>query len=454
MRSEVGEQFTLLVIGVLILLSGLVSATETALLALGPAGVHQILEEERRRVRLLVQWRANPNAVIASILVVNNLLNILASALATALAARLLERANIAGAEGLGVAAAVGVMTLLLVLFGEVTPKTFAKHRPRALVPFMALSYGLCWLVRPLSWFFERTSFRLLAGAGLAPSGQEPGVTEQEIESMIRLGTAQGALPSSKQELLSSVIEFSETLAKEILVPRTDVIGFEERTTLEEALRIVNEHQYSRYPVYRGSLDTIVGVVNVKDLLRLQTLPRSSLSPDWLTRLAQSRRTLFVPETRHIRDLLKDLQRERVQMAIVVDEFGGTSGIVTVEDVLEEIVGEIWDEHDQAEEPIREAGDGTFLVEATCPIEDFAERLGIEIPDQGDFETVGGLVLTLAGKVPLAGERFVYQGWPLVVTERTRTRVIRVTVGPREVPGEEPEEPEGEGSRPPGEEDG
>jgi len=433
----VGDEFTLLVIGILILLSGLVSATETALLALGPAGVHQILEEERRKVRLLAQWRDNPNAVIASILVVNNLLNILASALATALASRLLERAGIVGAEGLGVAAAVGVMTLLLVLFGEVTPKTFAKHRPRALVPFMTVSHGLCWTVRPLSWFFERTSSWLLAGAGLRNPGREPAVTEQEIESMIRLGTAQGALPSGKQELLSSVIEFSETLAKEILVPRTDVIGFEEHTTLDDALRIVNEHQYSRYPVYRGSLDTIVGIVNVKDLLRLQAPPRPVCPQDWLTRLAQSRRTLFVPETRHIRDLLKDLQRERVQMAIVVDEFGGTSGIVTVEDVLEEIVGEIWDEHDQAEEPIRETGDGTFLVEATCPIEDFAERLGIQIPDQGDFETVGGLVLTLAGKVPQAGERLSYQGWPLVVAERTRTRVIRVAVGPKEVPGAE-----------------
>jgi len=433
----VGDEFTLLVIGILIALSGLVSATETALLALGPAGMHQVLEEERRRVRLLSLWRENPNAVIASILVVNNLLNILASALATALAARLLERAKIAGAEGLGVALAVAAMTLLLVLFGEVAPKTFAKHRPRALIPLMPVSYGLCWLVRPLSWFFEQTSSWLLAGAGLRHPGREPAVTEEEIESMIRLGTAQGALPSGKQELLSSVIEFSETLAKEILVPRTDVIGFEERTALEDALRIVNEHQYSRYPVYRGSLDSIVGIVNVKDLLRLQVPPRTPCPPDWLTRLAQSRRTLFVPETRHIRDLLKDLQRERVQMAIVVDEFGGTSGIVTVEDVLEEIVGEIWDEHDQAEEPIREMEDGTFLVEATCSIEDFAERLGIEIPDQSDFETVGGLVLTLAGKVPQAGEVLPYQGWPITVTERTRTRVIRVRVGPKAPPGAE-----------------
>jgi CBS domain containing-hemolysin-like protein len=414
------------VILVLIAMSGLISATETALLALGPTGVHQILDEEHRHNRMLSQWRASPNRVIASILVANNVVNILASSLTTSLAAEILDGYGIVGAAGWSVAASVGVMTFLLILLGEVIPKTYAKHNARLLVPFFPLTGFICSLVRPIAWLFERISGGLIVAAGGSVGVAGSGITEEEIESMIRLGTAQGALPTDKQELLTSIIEFSDTMAKEILIPRTDVVGFERDEPLEEVLKVVGEHQYSRYPVYEEDLDTIIGILTVKDLMRYQAQHASE--PFSLKKLASLRKTLFVPESKKIGELLREFQHEHSQMAVVVDEFGGTAGIVTIEDVLEEIVGEIYDEHDKAEPRIKESSRGCYTVPAKMAIEELADLFDVDLPDQELYETLGGLVITHAGRVPQKDETIEFEGLRFRVLERTRTRVVTLEV--------------------------
>ena len=419
--------FQIFVILTLIGLSGLVSATETALLALGPGGIHQILDEERRKSRLLEQWRHKPNKVIAAILVANNVINILASSMATSLAAEFLESRGIIGAAGWSVALSVGVMTFLLVLLGEVAPKTYAKHNARVLVPLFPLTSMLCWVVQPISWLLERIGARLIAAAGGSVGTGGSPVTEEEIESMIRLGTAQGSMPTEKQELLTSIIEFSDTMTREILIPRTDVVGFEIDTSLEEVLKVVGEHQYSRYPVYEEDLESVVGILTVKDLLRhLGSRGTEAFS---LRRMAQGRRTLFAPGTKQIGELLKEFQREHVQMAVVLDEFGGTAGIVTIEDVLEEIVGEIYDEHEKAEAQIKEIEPGRYTVQAKVAIEEIADLFKVELAEQDVYETVGGLVMTLAGHVPHKDERVEFAGLEFRVLDRTRTRVITLEVG-------------------------
>ncbi len=418
--------FQSLVILVLIAMSGLISATETALLALGPAGVHQILDEEHHRNRMLSLWRTSPNQVIASILVANNVVNILASSLTTSLAAEILDGYGIVGAAGWSVAASVGVMTFLLILLGEVIPKTYAKHNARRMVAFFPLTSFICSMVRPIAWLFERISGRLIVAAGGSVGVSGSPITEQEIESMIRLGTAQGALPTDKQELLTSIIEFSDTMAKEILIPRTDVVGFELDTSLDEVLKVVGEHQFSRYPVYEEDLDTIIGILTVKDLMRYQAQYASE--PFSLKKLASLRKTLFVPESKKIGELLKEFQSEHVQMAVVVDEFGGTAGIVTIEDVLEEIVGEIYDEHEKAEPRIKESSPGCYTVPARMAIEELADLFDMELADQELYETVGGLVITHAGRVPQKDDTIEFEGLRFRVLERTRARVITLEV--------------------------
>lgn len=422
--------FQLLSIGLLIVLSAILSATETALLALGPHGVHKALDEDRRKSRLLSLWRENPNSVLTSLLIANNAINILASALATNTAAGVLEEMNVTGATGYGVAVAVGVMTFLIVLFGEVIPKTFAKHNAFAMIslfPVMTLFYRL---VRPFSWALQRISGSLLRSAGWSTGEGVPSVTEAEIETLIRMGSAQGALTGEKQELLSSVIEFSETMTQEILVPRTDVVGFEIDESLTEVLRVVGESRFSRYPVYDEDLDSVIGILTVKDLLRfLAATPHDEQQQKFsLKKLAEQHKLLFVPETKKIRDLLKDFQRERVQMAVAVDEFGGTAGIVTTEDILEEIVGEIYDEHEKAEPPMKEIGPERYVIQGRVAIEELADLFRVDLPEQDIYETVGGLVLTEAGKVPHVGESVEHSGLRFEVRERTRTRVCTVLV--------------------------
>lgn len=414
-----------LVIALLILLSALISATETALLALGPAGIHQILDEEKRRSGMLERWRQEPNRVLAAILIANNGVNILASSMATALTGEVLARAGWDETAGWSVAIAVGVMTFLLVMFGEVVPKTWARHNARSVVPFFPLTLFLCRLVEPFSWALHRIGLRMISAAGGSTGEGVPEVTEAEIETMIRMGEAQGSLSVEKQELLSSVIDFSDTMTREILVPRTDVVALSVGASPQEVLRTVMDRKFTRYPVYDGSLDSIVGIVNVKDLLPILAGPGPVQFN--LRQLAAQHKTIFAPETKKIGELLKEFQREHTQIAVVVDEFGGTAGIVTMEDVIEEIVGEIWDEHDKAEAPVRPDGEG-FLVQARAPVEDVAEALSMDLPEQELYETAGGLVMTQAGRLPSVGEAVEYAGLRFEVRERTRTRLLTLHV--------------------------
>lgn len=419
------DLFQWFLIAVLLVLSAVFSGTETALLALGEAGVHRILEEEPRPPRLLALWRHHPNRVLSSLLIANNLVNILASALATNLAASAMTRLGVRGAAEWGVAIAVGVMTFLIVTFGEIVPKTFARHNARRFMPLFPLTLLACFVLRPFSSGLERVASRLIRAAGGSDGAGGPSVTEAEVEAMIRLGTAQGALSGEKKALLSSVIEFSETMTKEIMVPRTDVVGFPVEATLDEVLRTVAEHKFSRYPVYDGDLDTVVGILTVKDLLRTLSEGRQEA---FSLRALVSPKVLIVPETKKIGDLLKDFQAERVQMAIAVDEFGGTAGIVTTEDVIEEIVGEIYDEYERAEEDIQPDGPGRYLVQGRTPIESLTEVFGVDLPDQDNYETVGGLVLTQAGRLPHVGEAVEFAGLRFEVRERSRTRILKLGV--------------------------
>lgn len=419
------DLFQLFLIAVLVVLSAVFSGTETALLALGDAGVHRYLEEERRPPRLLTLWRQHPNRVLSSLLIANNLVNILASAVATNLAGSALSGLGVRGAAQWGVALAVGVMTFLIVTFGEIVPKTFARHNARRFVPLFPLTLLACVVLRPFSSGLERVASRLIRAMGGSDGTGGPRVTEAEVEAMIRLGTAQGALSGDKRELLSSVIAFSETMTKEIMVPRTDVVGFPVEASLDEILRTVAERKFSRYPVYDGDLDSVVGILTVKDLLRILSDERRE---GFSLRSLVSPKVLIVPETKKIGDLLKNFQEERVQMAVAVDEFGGTAGIVTTEDVIEEIVGEIYDEYERDEADIQPDGPDRYVVQGRTPIESLAEVFGVDLPEQDNYETVGGLVLTHAGRLPHVGEAVDFAGLRFEVRERSRTRILRLGV--------------------------
>jgi CBS domain containing-hemolysin-like protein len=238
----------------------------------------------------------------------------------------------------------------------------------------------------------------------------------------LEAGEEQGLIEGDERRLLQSIVDFGDTLAREVMTPRPDIVAIQVDTTVSQLRALFREQEYSRFPVYQENLDNILGIVRVKDLLKVDatTSDDRPIAP-------LIRPTTFVPETKRVPDLLKEFQRKQVQMAIVVDEYGGTAGLVTIEDLLEEIVGEIRDEDDVEMEPIVEEGNGSYVFSAKVSFDDFRDRLDVEIEPEG-FETVGGYILSRLGRVPLVGETFELDGLSVEVLEAERRRIHKVRV--------------------------
>jgi putative hemolysin len=404
--------------------SAFFSSAETALTALGEARVRSLVDTGGRRASFLRLWQAHPDRILSALLVGNTLVNVGLGSL-TAL------MADEAGYSH-GIALLTGVTTVLLLLFGEITPKTFAKRHASGyavfIMPLVALVY---WILYPLAWVFVQVPRALSRAIGSAPVSVES-VTSQELEYLIELGARQGSIDKVREELLSSVLAFTEVLVKEIMIPRTQVVALEETATYEEALKLVTESELSRIPVYRGSLDEVVGVLHAKTLL---ADVKKGIQPAEFKLVKYIKEPFFVPEVMKVSRLLTEMQRRKTHLAIVVDEFGGTSGIVTLEDVVEEIVGEIHDESDVEEKRLKILSDGVVLADAQVSIRDLEEHLGVEFPEGGDYETLGGFLTATAGRVPPPGSLVVWGGLTFTVKAADDRRVQKVEIARKPAAG-------------------
>lgn len=413
--SDIGWEPWLLLL--LFVASFFFAGTETALTSLGEVKARQLLDTLGRRGKLLELWIEKPQAVLTSLLIGNNLANIGATALTTRIALDLFGDAALAIVTGL--------MTLAILIVGEITPKTLARENPekfavgalRILRPFYYFFYPLTWVLVHFTSGISR-----LVGDGK----RAPPVTAAEIDYLIGLGSQLGAIDGVKRELLTSVLEFSDLLTKEIMVPRTQVVALDASEPVEDTIAAVEDSEHSRIPVFRENIDTIIGILYVKDLLRFYQRGGADRAGFDLTKMV--RPAFFVPEVMKVSRLMTEMQRRRMHMAIVVDEFGGTSGIVTLEDVLEEIVGEIHDEHDAQKDPLQRMSDGKLLAEAGVFLREVEEVLGIEFPEDGDYETLGGFLTATAGQVPPPGSLVAYRGFTFTVRSADDRRVALVEV--------------------------
>ena len=416
----------------LLLCSAFFSSAETALTALSEARIRQIQSERPGLRKHFQRWLDHPARIMAAMLVGNNIVNVAASVLGARVASLYLASwADVV---------AVGVMTFLLLSVGEVAPKVFAKRfatwwAPRVVRPVYWIDIAL----RPLSWFFSKLGRAMVRTAGAAgvPT-EEPTVTETEIEHMIDLGEREGVLLAHEGELLRSALEFEDTIVKEIMVPRTEIVALNIGARLDEVLSIVNDSRHSRFPVFRERRDNVIGTLHVKDLLRHVGERTSCETFDWTQHVRPD--PLFVPEMQKISKLLRDMQTRRLHIAIVVDEFGGTSGMVTQEDILEEIVGEIQDEYDAEEPMIQDLGDGRFLADARVPLWDLGQHLDAEFPDAGDYESLGGFVSHRLGRLPERGAHFEWHDLVFTVREADARRVRRVEIHKKPHPSLPPED--------------
>lgn len=420
------ETWEWIVISTCLVLSGLFSASETALTALTQPKVRQLIETEPEQFGGFQLWLDHPNRVLSTILVGNNLVNILASALATDISGQLFGHQ--------GVAVAVGVMTFLVLVFGEVVPKTYAKHHAEPvamrLFPVLVFTY---WLCLPVTWVlvFIATGLVRLFGGDLDRSG--PFVTEEDIEYLIDLGTREGVLDQEKERLLQSILEFDDITIREVMVPRTDTIVLALDASPEEVMELAQHSAHSRIPVYDEQIDNVKGILYLRDLFRMHTSNGgdTKLASTWTELL---RTPYFVPGSMKISDLLKEFQRRKSHMAIVVDEFGGTMGIVTMEDILEEIVGEIHDEYDTDEmDEIITVSEHVYHADAKVSLRSLEELLSIEFPDDGDYETLGGFLTAHEGRVPQCGDAIENAGYRFVVLDANEKHVSLVEIR-REVP--------------------
>jgi CBS domain containing-hemolysin-like protein len=425
--------------------SAFCSGSETALTALGDARARQLRDAGGRRGRMLSLWIEHPERLLSTLLIGNTLVNVGAGVLAASVAAGLADGMGWSAAPTVAVTTAAA--TVMILFFGEIVPKTLAKRHPvrvaLATIPVVRLVATLLW---PVSSATTRATDAFVRRLG-AGEANAPSVTGEEIEYLIEMGTKEGVLDEVKEELLNSVLEFADRVAKEIMVPRTRMVAIDRDASPDELFRVVTENPFSRMPVYEGSIDNVVGILLVREIIG--EVRRAAGQPLALDRYLK--KPFFVPEQMKISRLLKEMQRRRTHLAIVVDEFGGTSGLVTLEDCIEEIVGEIQDEADVESAPVKAVAPGVWLADGAVPLHELEAFLNrpaeegdsaavpeVRFPEDGDYETLGGFVTATAGRVPAVGSLMAWDGLTFTVRAGDERRVAKVEIARR---AETPEAP-------------
>ena len=313
---------------------------------------------------------------------------------------------------------AFSIITFLHIVFGELAPKSIAIQKPVATTMKIAIPLQFFYfLFKPIIWVLNGFANFLLKLIGIEPHPSEASHSSEELQYLLDKGKESGAINTSEHELIKNVFDFNERIVKNIMVPRTKIIAVEANDTTEEFINLVTEQGYSRIPIYDDTIDKIVGVIHTKDLLPLL------VSGKQLELQSIMRKPYFIPETKKINDLLTEFQQKRIQIAFVLDEFGGTSGMVTLEDIVEELVGEIQDEYDEEKPVVEQISDTEFIVEAGATVHDVNEFLPIALPESADYETVSGLVSDVFEKIPDVGDAKEEFGYLFTVMKKTQQNI-------------------------------
>jgi CBS domain containing-hemolysin-like protein len=419
-----GTDWLLIVILFLALLSAATSAAaETAFTSVNRIRLRNLAEEGDLKAKRVVRLLEQPQVFLTSILVMSNVSVIVASTVATILAFKL--------SANWGEVISTVVLSLVVLIFCEITPKTAAVQSPerwaRGLVgPVEALTTVLRFVVIGLTW--------LTAGIVRVFGGQNvrhgPFVTEEELRLLVEVGEEEGVLEEEEREMIHNVFELADTSVREVMVPRIDMVTVEADATVEEAMDLIVQGGQSRIPVYEDTIDNIIGVLYAKDLLRIFASHQHPPSVRSIVRPAY-----FVPESKRLDDLLRELQQQRVHIAIVVDEYGSVAGLVTIEDLVEEIIGDIQDEYDKEEQLFERISDYEYIVDAKISLDDFNELLDTDLTSE-DYETLGGFVYSQLDKIPTVGDVVHHENLTITVLSTKGRRVTKVKVV-RTVPANE-----------------
>ena len=401
---------------ILVILSGFFSASETAYTSLNRIRLKTKADDGNKRAQKTLELADNFDKLLSTLLIGNNIVNITATTVATVLFTRWFA--------GYGPTISTVVLTLVILVFGEVSPKSLAKESPEA------IAMAACPLLRvlmvvftPLSALF--TQWKKLLNR-IFHHGSDDGITEEELVGMVDQAETEGGLDEHESDLIRAAIEFNDLEVSEILTPRVDLVAADENCSMEELAALFAESGFSRLPIYHHNIDNIVGVVHEKDFYaaryRGETMVSNIKAP-----------VFYTTGNTKISELLQVLQKNKAHMAVVVDEYGGTEGVATLEDILEELVGEIWDEHDEVIETFSKQEDGSYLIACSADLDDMYDLF--KVKGRCDAATVSGWVMEAVGRVPEEGDHFVEEGLDVIVTRVEHRRVLEIKVHP--VPEEE-----------------
>ena len=377
----------------LILLSGFFSAAETALMSLNKIKIKQLVEDEVKGAKEIQEITDNPSETLSTILVCNNIVNILASSVSTVIFINLLDRFGTAVATSVSTL----VLTIVILIFGEITPKTIAviKAEKLAFALYKPLKLVLV-LLKPIVFIFSKISKFIMLILGIKEQGLHTNITEEELKSIVSFSQEEGVLEVEDKKLIYNVFEFGDLKVKDVMIPRVDMITLSKNSTYDEIVSVFKTERFSRVPVYKDNIDNIIGVINIKDLFFIDK--EDDFVIDKYIRDVHS-----THEYKKIRDLFNEMKKKRNHMAIVRDEYGGTIGLVTIEDLIEEIVGDIEDEYDEVvDKEIQVVNEKEYLIVGTLKIDTLNDMLGINI--ESEFETIGGYIIEKIGRLPQNGE--------------------------------------------------
>ena len=409
------DAIQLVVLVILLALSAFFSSAETALTTVNRLRVRALVDDGDARAIVLAKVIDDPGKLLSAILIGNNIVNISASSIATVLAT------NFFGSAGAGIA--TGVMTLLVLIFGEVTPKTMASLKAEKIaLSYAKTIYGIMFVFTPLIFILDLLSGGLLRLLGVDPDKRDDSVTEEDLRTIVEAGHEDGVLETEEHKMINNVFDFGDHQAKDIMVPRVDMCFLKLDATYEDFMEIYREDKFTRIPVYEETRDNVIGILNVKDLI-LYDKNQEFHVKDFL------REAYYTYEFKNTSELMMEMRKNSISIAIVLDEYGATAGLVTLEDLLEEIVGDIRDEFDEAEaEEVQQLGEREYLVEGACKLEDLNDMIGLGIESE-DYDSIGGIVIDALQHLPSEGEEVTLDnGTRLIVEKIDKNRIEKVHI--------------------------
>lgn len=407
-----GEAIQLIVILLLIALSAFFSSAETALTTVNKIKIKALADEGNKRAATLLKLTDSPGKMLSAILIGNNIVNIGAASLTTSLMASMFG--------GWAISIGSGILTLLILIFGEISPKTMAAHNAEKMALADAnIIWFLTWVLTPVIFITSFLANLFLSLMGINPKAKNDIMTENELRTYVDVGHEDGVIEQEEKQMIYNVFDLGDTQAKDIMIPRVDMVSIDVNTSLEDVMKVFREEKFTRLPVYEESPDNVIGLLNIKDLL--------FCDPGTFDLRALMREPHFTYEYKNTSELLEEMRQASINFTIVLDEYGATAGLITLEDLLEEIVGEIRDEYDKDEEElIRKISDTEYVIEASLKLDDINDALSLSLHSE-DYDSLGGLMIECLDHLPKTGESVTTaDGIRLVAEAMDKNRIDKI----------------------------